>query len=251
VTLLDDVTIVIAAKDEGATIGDVIKGCAPYAREIIVVVDRRTTDSTIDRASSAGSRVLIDEGRGKGQAMRQAIPSVQTAVTVFIDADGSHDCRDIPALVQPILDGSADHVSASRLTGGSSELHGGFDEFFRLAGSSLITACINRRFHVRLSESQNGFRAIRTDVLRALGLRSDSTTIEQEMIIRTLGLGYRMAEVPSHEHQRVAGTSHINVRRAAPRYVWSVIAHLYLTSYPARADAVEWPVAAARKAARR
>src|SRR5205823_1804733 len=117
---------------------------------------------TADRAAAAGARVVVDSGRGKGQAMRSAIPLVQTLVTVFIDADGSHDYRDIPLLVGPILDGSADHVSASRLKGGSSELHGGFDEFFRLAGSSLITACINHRFGVRLSESQNGFRAIRT-----------------------------------------------------------------------------------------
>jgi len=234
VTIPDDVTVVIAAKNEEATIVDVIEGCAPFARETLVVVDRRTTDATVDRSTSAGARVLMDEGRGKGQAMRAAIPHIQTAVTVFIDADGSHDHRDIPALVGPIFDGSADHVTASRLRGGSSELHGGFDEFFRLAGSSLITACINRRFAVRLSDSQNGFRAIRTDVLRGLHLRSDSTTIEQEMIMRTLGLGYRMAEVPSHEYERGAGMSHINVRRVALRYVWNAITHLYLTRYPDR-----------------
>ncbi len=57
--------------------------------------------------------------------------------------------------------------------GGSSELHGGFDEFFRLAGSSFITACINWRFNCRLSDSQNGFRAIRTTVLRQLDLREN------------------------------------------------------------------------------
>ena len=72
-------------------------------------------------------------------------------------------------------------------------------------GSSLITACINHRFQVRLSESQNGFRAIRTAVLRDLGLQENITTIEQEMIIKTLKKGYRMAEVPSHEHKRKAG----------------------------------------------
>ena len=53
-----------------------------------------------------------------------------------------------------------------------------------LMGSSFITACINHRFGVRLSESQNGFRAIRTQVLRDLDLKEDITTIEQEMIIQ-------------------------------------------------------------------
>ena len=100
--------------------------------------------------------------------------------------------------------GSADHVVASRLRGGSSELHGGFDEFLRLAGSSFITACINWRFACQLSDSQNGFRAVRTSVLRQLDLRENTTTIEQEMTMKTLRHGWRMAEVPSHEHPRVA-----------------------------------------------
>jgi dolichol-phosphate mannosyltransferase len=130
--------------------------------------------------------------------------------------------------VAPILAGEADHVGASRLIGGSSELHGGFDEFFRLAGSSFITACINRRFGVRLSDSQNGFRAVRTDLLRRLSLSENTTTIEQEMIIKTLKAGGRVAEVPSHEHRRCHGMSHIRVWRAAPRYVYSVARDLLL-----------------------
>ena len=130
-------------------------------------------------------------------------------------------------MVEPILTDRADHVSASRLRGGSSELHGGWDEFCRLAGSSFITACINWRFGVHLSESQNGFRAIRTSLLNQLALVDDTTTVEQEMIIKTLRAGGRMTEVPSHEHRRQHGVSHIRVWRAAPRYACSLIHHLF------------------------
>jgi dolichol-phosphate mannosyltransferase len=222
----DDLTAVIAARDEEATIADVVRACRSYAREILVVVHRHNADRTAARAEEAGARILVDGGRGKGQAMRLAAVEVRTPLILFIDADGSHDARDIPKLVQPILNGEADHVSASRLTGGSSELHGGFDEFLRLAGSSFITACINRRFGVRLSDSQNGFRAIRTEVFRQLRLSANSTTIEQEMIMKTLALGYRVAEVPSHEYERRSGRSHISVRRAAPAYVLNLLKHL-------------------------
>ena len=228
----DDVTVVIAAHDEEATIVDVVEACRQYARDILVVVGRHTHDRTAERATRAGARILVDGGRGKGEAMRVAIGEIRTSLTVFIDADGSHDPSDIPRLLQPLLISEADHVSGSRLTGGSSELHGGFDEFFRLAGSSFITACINWKFGVKLSDSQNGFRAIRTDVLRELGLSSNSTTIEQEMIMRSLGMGYRMREVPSHEHKRKAGTSHINVRRAAAGYVCNLLRHLAFTRRP-------------------
>lgn len=231
--LPDDATIVIAAKDEEATVSAIVEACRPYAHEVLVVVHRRNRDRTADVAREAGARVVVDGGRGKGDAIRTAVAEIRTALTIFVDADGSHAAADIPRLVQPILSDEADHVSASRLTGGSSELHGGFDEFFRLAGSSFITACINWRFGVRLSDSQNGFRAIRTDTLRALRLTSNSTTIEQEMIMKSLGMGYRVSEVPSHEHQRVAGKSHINVRRAACRYVANLVRHMAFVRYPA------------------
>jgi glycosyltransferase involved in cell wall biosynthesis len=221
-----EVSAVIAAKQEARSIGAVIERTRRYAHEIIVVVGP-STDGTSEVAERSGARVLSDGGRGKGEALRRAIPHVGTSVTVFLDADGSHDPEDIPLLAEPILRDEADHVSASRLRGGSSELHGGFDEFFRLAGSSFITACINRRFNCRLSDSQNGFRAIRTSVLRQLDLREDLTTIEQEMIIKTLRLGFRMAEVPSHEHPRVHGASHIRVWRSAPRYGMSLVKYLF------------------------
>src|SRR5574340_790655 len=222
-----EITVVVPTLNESQTIVEVIGRIRPYTNDIIVV-DGHSPDGTAELARSQGVRVLFDHGRGKGEAIRSVIPHLHREITVFIDADGSHNPDDIPALVAPILHGEADHVSGSRLIGGSSELHGGFDECFRLMGSSLITACINRRFHVRLSESQNGFRAIRTALLRDLGLQEDITTIEQEMIIKTLKKGYRMAEVPSHEHKRIAGYSKISVRKVDFRYVWSMIKYLYL-----------------------
>jgi dolichol-phosphate mannosyltransferase len=221
-----DVSVVIAAKQEAPSIGDVIERTRRYASAIVVVVGT-STDGTGTVAEQSGARVLSDGGRGKGEALRRAIPHVRTPVTVFLDADGSHDPEDIPLLVEPILADQADHVAASRLRGGSSELHGGFDEFMRLAGSSFITACINWRFNCQLSDSQNGFRAVRTSVLQRLDLRENTTTIEQEMTIKTLRQGWRMAEVPSHEHRRVHGTSHIRVWRDAPRYGYSLVKNLF------------------------
>ncbi|CAN2040359.1 dolichol-phosphate hexosyltransferase [Candidatus Magnetomoraceae bacterium gMMP-15] len=220
------ITIVIPTLNEEATIVDIIKKCQAYSDDILVV-DGHSTDKTAEFARSMGARIIFDHKKGKGEAIRSAIAHIPREIAVFIDADGSHDPYDIPKLIQPIVEGRADHVSASRLIGGSSELHGGFDECFRLMGSSFITACINNRFRVRLSESQNGFRAIKTNILKSLGLQENITTIEQEMIIKTLKKGYRMAEVPSHEHKRKAGYSKIDVKKVAFRYVYTVIKYLY------------------------
>jgi glycosyltransferase involved in cell wall biosynthesis len=222
------VTAVIPAMNEAPSIAGIVQRTRPFCARVLVV-DGRSTDDTVAIARAEGADVIMQQGpRGKGAALRFAVTHVTTPVTVFLDADGSHVPEDIPLVVEPIIGGRADHVSASRLIGGSSELHGGFDEFFRLAGSSFITACINRRFRVALSDSQNGFRAIRTELLQRLDLTENSTTIEQQMIIKTLKAGGRIVEVPSHEHRRLYGVSHIRVWRAAPRYVYSVARDLLL-----------------------
>lgn len=223
--LRSDVTIVIPAKNEAATVTPIVGRCRQFAADVILV-DGHSGDETARLAAEAGARVLTDRGKGKGDAIRTAIPHIKNPITVFVDADGSHRLDDLARLVEPIVRGEADHVSASRLIGGSSELHGGFDEFFRLAGSAFVTACINRWFGVRLSDTQNGFRAIRTDVLRELDLAENKTTIEQEMIIKTLKRGYRVAEIPSHELPRLHGRSHITPWRAAPRYLYSLARYL-------------------------
>lgn len=220
--LRDQLTVLIPAKDEAKTIPDVIRGASRHASDILVT-DGASLDETARLSSEAGARVISDLGRGKGAAIRAAVAHLSSRITVFMDADGSHDPDDIPRLVTPIVRGDAEHVSGSRLLGGSSELHGGFDEWARLAGSSFITACINKRYRVRLSDSQNGFRALRTDVLKALRLRSSHTTIEQEMIVQTLRAGFRMGEVATHEYPRKAGASHISVWRHGPSYVWSLM----------------------------
>ena len=220
------VTVVIPALNEEQTIVEIIEGCKPHADELIVV-DGHSQDRTREVSEEHGARVILDNKKGKGEAIRHVIGFVGGNIIVFIDADGSHDPNDIPKLVEPIASGEADHVSASRLIGGSSELHGGFDECFRLMGSSFITACINWKYNVQLSESQNGFRAIKTEVIKQLGLVEDITTIEQEMIMKTLRKGFRMAEVPSHEHKRKEGYSKISLRKVWFRYVYTVVKYLF------------------------
>lgn len=224
---IKNLCVVIPAKDEEQSIGEIIEGCKKYA-ERVVVIDGYSKDKTREIAEKLNAEVVLQKGKGKGAAIRTTKEHVSDEeIVVFIDADCSHDPNDIPKLIKPIQEGKADHVTGSRLFGGSSELHGGFDEFMRLTGSSFITFCINNKFKVRLSDSQNGFRAIRGAVLKDLDLRENITTIEQEMIIKTLKKGYIMDEVPAHEYRRKYGESHIEMHRVFFRYVFSFIKYLY------------------------
>ena len=129
-------------------------------------------------------------------------------------------------LVAPIVAGEADLVVGSRMLGGSEELFGSLSEVIRLIGSLVISLSINYRYGLRLTDYQNGFRAIRTEVGRTIGLTSDITTIEQEMALKCLKHGYRVTERPTHEHRRKAGDSKINVPHVAHKYVWNLICGL-------------------------
>ena len=192
----------------------------PYAGEILVI-DGHSRDRTREIATQHGARVVLDNGKGKGEALRMALEVATGDVVVFIDADGSHEARDIPAMVAPILANASDMVVGSRGKGGSDELHGTLGQLIRYTGSQLIMLAINYRWNVRLTDSQNGFRAIRRDVGRNLGLTSNLTTIEQEMLMKALKKGYRVSEIPSHEYERKWGTSKVVVWKLWFAYLWS------------------------------
>jgi glycosyltransferase involved in cell wall biosynthesis len=213
------VTAVIPARNEALNIERVVTDARLHADEVLVI-DGHSTDGTREIASGAGANVHKQQSRGKGGAIVEAGSLVPEGVIVFIDADQSHDPSDIPFLAQPIIDGAADLVIGSRMLGGSDELFTDAREFTRLVGGHILTLAISKRFRHPLTDSQNGFRAISSDVLRALHLKQTSFTIEMEMCIEALRSGYRVLEVPTHEFRRAHGESNINAFRLGPKYVW-------------------------------
>jgi dolichol-phosphate hexosyltransferase len=219
------VTVVVPTRDEEGLVGEIIDAVRPSCDEVLVV-DGHSTDRTREIAVAHGARVVLDHGKGKGEALRLALEEATGGIVVFIDADGSHDPGDIPALVAPIAAGEADMVIGSRGRGGSDELHGTIEQFIRYVGSQLITLAINYRWNVRLTDSQNGFRALRRDVGRKLDLASNLTTIEQEMLMKALKKRYRVTEIASHEYERRWGTSKVVVWKLWFAYVWSFLRNL-------------------------
>ncbi len=220
------VTVVIPAKNEERSIGKIIAKCRKYADEILVV-DGHSKDGTARVALKLGARVVQDHGRGKGDGIRVGIQEAKGDILVFIDADGSHDPDDIPQLIKPIRQDKADMVVGSRGMGGSDELHGDVEKLLRMIGSDVILIGINKKFKVHLTDSQNGYRAIRTTAARSLSLKENITTIEQEMTIKCLKKGFRISEAPTHEYAREHGASVIKLRKVWFRYVWSFVSNLF------------------------
>lgn len=200
------VSVVIPAKDEGEGIKQILEEVTPYADEVIVV-DGHSKDNTKEIAVRQGAKVIMDNRKGKGDAYRVGINAAVGDIIVFIDADGSHEPKDIPKLTEPIIQGKADLVVASRMLGGSDEFHGTFFNYVRMVGGGLITLIINLRFGTSLTDCLNGFRAIKKEVALALNISANQFDIEHEMIMKCLKRGYKVCEVQSHEYERKWGSS--------------------------------------------
>jgi dolichol-phosphate hexosyltransferase len=210
---------VFLARDEEATIADLVKKARPLADEVLVV-DGHSRDRTRELAEAAGARVLQDHGRGKGDGYRTAAAEARGEVVVFLDADGSHDPADIPKLVAPIREGRLDFVIASRWHGGSDDVHPNLAHFVRDLGGNLLSMLISWRFHHEITDCLNGFRALRRDKMLGLNLTADDFDIEHEMVMKALKQGLRLGEVGAHEYARQAGSSKLPTFTKAHIFFW-------------------------------
>jgi dolichol-phosphate mannosyltransferase len=225
-TVRQKVTVVVPTRNEEQTVAEVLTKAGPHADELLVI-DGHSTDRTAEIATELGARVVQDQGRGKGAAMRQGLGEATGEIVVFVDADGSHDPDDIPAMIAPIVADEAEMVIGSRFKGGSDELVGTFNQLFRITGSNIITTFINYKFGVHLSDTQNGFRAIKREVGLTLDLREDGFPIETEMDMALLAQGGRIAEIPSHEYRRAGGQSKIVLLRIWWQYPLLLLRYLF------------------------
>lgn len=219
-------TVVIASRNEGDSVVELAAAVRACCDEVIVV-DGHSSDGSPARLKALGVAVIEDGGLGKGDAIRRGLAAAAGDVIVTMDADGSHDPADIRSLVAPIEAGEADLVIGCRMRGGSDEFAGTWTMFVRLWGNNVLTQVINTRFGTALTDTQNGFRALRASAVSRLALTEDRHSIELEMVLRALKEGLRVFQVPAHEYARRAGESSLSVVRQTPTFLWCLLRNIW------------------------
>jgi glycosyltransferase involved in cell wall biosynthesis len=207
-----DFCVIIPTKNEEHTIGGILDEIKIYTNNILVV-DGHSMDKTVSVVEKKNVKYVLDNQKGKGDALRVGVAHTTEDIIVFVDGDGSHNISDIPHLVKPIAEGKADLVVGSRILGGSDELHGTFNKFFRITGTNLLAVLVNKKWKTELSDIENGFRAIRRSTFDQIHLTSPGFTVEQEMVIKCLKNRFIVHEIASHEYARKSGYSKLKTRQ--------------------------------------
>src|SRR3989344_3686413 len=206
------ISVIIPAKNEEKSIENILLKLRKTNYEIIVV-DGHSRDNTREIAKKHAHKVVLDNKKGKGNALKIGASHAEGEILVFIDSDGSHSPNHIKKLVDPILKNKAEMVIASRVLGGSEEFSGSFENILHYVTNKIANHLINKRFKANISDSVNGFRAIKREVFYQLDLHGDGFSIEQEITMKTLKKGYRIHEIPSFEKKRQYGKSHLSISK--------------------------------------
>jgi glycosyltransferase involved in cell wall biosynthesis len=192
------VSFIVPAYNEAATIAEVLERVeALDLDKQVIVVDDGSTDETPRLlepwAGRNGTVVLRQENRGKGAAIRAAIPHLDGEITVIQDADLEYDPAEVPGLIEPIERGAADVVYGSRLSGGRPQRA---YLFWHLLGNRFLSLLTNVLYNTTLSDMETGYKAFRTDVLRSLDLNEDDFAIEPEITAKVCKRHLRIYELP-------------------------------------------------------
>jgi len=205
---LAPVVVVIAAYNEARSIGDVIDEVPREALGLpvdVLVVDDGSTDGTGDLAASRNAYVARTPGnRGQGAALRLGYRLAREGGARYVvttDADGQYDARELPLLLQPLVDAQADFVTGSRRLGRADT-----KDPVRALGVRVFATVISMLTGTKVTDPANGLRAMRAEVTGAVQLREPQYQAS-ELLIAVLAHGFRVAEQPTTMRDRTAGVT--------------------------------------------
>jgi dolichol-phosphate mannosyltransferase len=197
------IIVMAPAYNEEAKIGLVVSRMPRDVVDEVLVLDDGSSDNTAAVARNAGAKVIsLDRVHGVGYALRLGLQYAQSAgfdIAVIIAGNNKDEPREIPRLLDPIAAQEADLVIGSRYLAGGA--HGGDMPRYRKLATRLHPKMLSLACRKKLTESTNGFRAIRLSCLsdRRIKLEQrwlDGYGLEIYLLYKMIVLGYRHREVP-------------------------------------------------------
>ncbi len=197
------IDVVIPAFNEAQSVGLVVNDIPKYLVRHIVVVDNNSNDDTFQIAKAAGAVVMREPHQGYGAACLCGLDflrkqDIKPDIVVFLDADYSDHPEEMPAVVQPILDGKAQMVIGSRSTGMRQK---GAMMPQQVFGNWLATRMMRVLYGARFTDL-GPFRAITWEALETIGMTDRDFGWTVEMQVKALKKKIAYTEVPVQYRQR-------------------------------------------------
>ena len=207
-----NISIVLPAKNESAAIGETINKiqALKIADEIIVVNDG-STDDTKQVAEAAGAKVISHPySKGNGAAIKTGARHASGDVIVFMDADGQHDPKDIPKLLEKIEEGY-DLVVGARQKGSQASIGRGI-------ANSLYNNLASYMTEHTVEDLTSGFRVVCAKKFREfLYLLPNGFSYPTTSTMAFFRAGYSVTYIPIHAAKRI-GKSHIKPIKDGMRF---------------------------------
>ncbi len=223
-----EIVVVIPTLNEEAGVGWVLDRVHETLRKHgkkyhIVVVDGGSQDKTVEIARNRGAEVIMQNGRGYGDAYIQgfnySIRKYKPKIIVMLDADGTYDPAEIPKLIKPIEQNEADMVVGNRFA----KLQPGAMSTLNKIGNKILSWLARLMIGVGIRDTQSGYRAMSRELLETIPLTHKGMPFATELIVEAYAYGYRIKEQPITYKPRLGGQPKLNPLQDGYRILKTII----------------------------
>ncbi|MCJ7816573.1 MAG: glycosyltransferase family 2 protein [Candidatus Aenigmarchaeota archaeon] len=194
------ISVIIPALNEEATVAKVVKDFRRNKKvSEVIVYDGNSSDKTRELARKAGAKVYVQDGKGKGLAIREIFERIDTDIYVLVDGDDTYPAERLDDLLKPVLEKMADMVVGTRINKMSEK--GSLTRLHRF-GNRTISKTIGFCFGNKLNDVLSGYRVINRKLAKNIALTSSGFEIETELTIKSLIGNYMLKEMPIKYRKR-------------------------------------------------
>lgn len=196
------ISVIIPCFNEEEGVAHVLQGMPSYVDEVIVV-DNNSTDGTAEVAQTLGARVIHEGRKGYGSAYQAGLPAATGDIIATVDGDGTYPADAIAPLIDELLAGGLDFISASRFPLQDQRAMRRRNQL----GNQILTWTTRVLFWRWIADSQSGMWVFRRTCLRWIAPRELGMAFSEEIKLEAIRAPQvRFGERPVAYYERIGET---------------------------------------------